>query len=147
MILPKHIYNVLNSPSGFDALLLYKLKETKTAVDAYYAAVDEVRQYVPKFKEPYNGPESYKVKLHIEKSKEIYLPDDVINAAVSGIWEIYEQKLERIKVNKLAYDATMLYINKHLPSFKPYKNYNSFRTVLLLKRKKQAFAKKRKPKA
>jgi len=150
MILPKYIFDVLNSPIGFDLLIAQKVKETDTNVDAYYAAVEEVQQYIPEFKEPYNGQESYKVKIHIDKSKEMFLPDDIVDACINGIWKIYEEKLIRKKVKKMAYDAAMEYINKYLPNYQPYRNYNSFRNALIYKdkraHKKEVYAKKRKSK-
>jgi len=152
MILPKYIYDVLNSPIGFDLLLAQKIKETDGGElwrkEAYYAAVEEVQQYIPNFKEPYNSEESYKVKVHTERTKEMFLPDDIVDACINGIWKIYEEKLLRKKVKKMAYDATMEYINKYLPNFQPYRNYNSFRNALIYKdkraHKKEVYAKKRK---
>jgi len=143
MILPKYIYDVLNSPIGFDMLLVQKMKSSKTNVDAYYAAVEEVQQYIPNFKEPYNGQDSYKVKMHVDKTKEVFIPEDVVAAAVHGIWDIFEVNYLKKKIKKMAYDLTMEYINKYLPNYQPYRNYESFRIAYHLRKKKQVYAKKR----
>ena len=143
MILPKFIYNVLNHKKGFDNLFMWKLKESETMEAAYLAAVEYIREYIPNFKEPYKGFDSYRSKHHLDVRGEINIPDDVVDAYVNGINAIFEQKFEKLKVNQLAYEATMKYINQHLPDFKPYANYQSFRSTQLYKRRVEIKKRKR----
>tara|TARA_R110000868_G_scaffold108761_6_gene296621 strand:- start:823 stop:1275 length:453 start_codon:yes stop_codon:yes gene_type:complete len=143
MKIPKHIYQVLNDKKGFDNLFLFKLKDAKSAEQAYLDAVYYVREYLPEFKEPYNGFDSYRSRFYLDIRGEIEIPDDVINAAIHGMNELFYEKLGRYKVNNLAYDATMNYLNKYLPDFKPYKNYMSFRSTQLYKRRVEIKKRKR----
>src|SRR5210317_868313 len=98
MIIPKFIYNVLNHKKGFDNLFMWKLKECETMEAADLAAVEYIREYIPNFKEPYKGFDSYRSKHHLDVRDEVTIPEDVVDAYVNGINAIFEQKFEKLKV-------------------------------------------------
>ena len=144
MKLPRHIFNVLNFKHGFDNLFLVKLKDSNTATEAYNKSVNYVQEFIPEFKPPYGGYDSYKSKKRLEALDEIDIPDDVINAAVNGIENLFHQRLHRYKTNVLAFEQTMIYINRYLPNYKPYSSYQAFRNSLNRKRKRVIKQKRKK---
>lgn len=144
MKIPRHIYNILNDKREFDYLFLFKMRDCETMQDAYDAAVNHVREYLPNFKEPYKGFDNYRCKFYLEMREEVDVPDDVVNAAINGINDLFYQRVNKFKVYKLTYDNVMGYIHQYLPNFNPYKSYESYRNSYLYKRKVEIKKRKRK---
>ena len=135
MKIPRKIYDVLNNKKNFDFIFLEMLK-TKTSEDAYDAAIDLVREYAPKFKH-YKDFDSYRVILSTNSNKEMEVPKEVIQAVTEGIDKLFHKHLLRLKVRKMAYDATVKEINMYLPDYKPHRNYQSFKALQSIKHKKK----------
>jgi len=135
MKIPKKIHDVLNNKQNFDLLFLEMLREN-TSEDAYDAAVDLVREYAPKFKH-YKDFDSYRVVLSSNNNKEVEVPEEIIEAVTAGIDNLFHKHLKRVKVRKMAYDATVLEINKYLPDYKPHRNYQSFKALQSINYKKK----------
>jgi hypothetical protein len=135
MIIPKKIYDVLNSKRNFDFIFLEKLK-TLGSEDAYDAAVAEVRKYAPKFKH-YKDFDSYRQILHGQSTKEVDVPMEIIEAVTAGIDNLFHKHLQKVKVRKLAYDLVIIDINRHFPDYKPYRNYQSFKVCQSIIHKKR----------
>ena len=135
MKIPRKIYDVLNNKKNFDFIFLEMLK-TNEKEDAYDAAIDLVREYAPKFKH-YKDFDSYRVYTASSSSKEMEVPKEVIQAVTEGIDKLFHKHLLRLKVRKMAYDATVREINMYLPEYKPYKNYQSFKSLQSIKHKKK----------
>ena len=135
MKIPRKIYDVLNNKKNFDFIFLEMLK-TKTSEDAYDAAIDLMREYAPKFKH-YKDFDSYRVILSTNSNKEMEVPKEVIQAVTEGIDKLFHKHLLRLKVRKMAYDATVKEINLYLPDYKPHRNYQSFKALQSIKHKKK----------
>jgi hypothetical protein len=135
MKIPRKIYDVLNNKKNFDFIFLEMLK-TKTSEDAYDAAIDLMREYAPKFKH-YKDFDSYRVILSTNSNKEMEVPKEVIQAVTEGIDKLFHKHLLRLKVRKMAYDATVKEINMYLPDYKPHRNYQSFKALQSIKHKKK----------
>lgn len=127
MKIPQNIYDVLNNRNNFDKIFLEKLKE-HSSEDAYDAAIDYVRQYAPKFKY-YKDFDSYRVMLSQKNNKEIDIPKEIIHAVTYGIEDLFHKHLKKVKIRKRAYDLTVQEINKYLPHYKPYRNYQTFKSM------------------
>ncbi len=135
MKIPRKIYDVLNNKKNFDFIFLEMLK-TNTSEDAYDAAIDLMREYAPKFKH-YKDFDSYRVILSTNSNKEMEVPKEVIQAVTEGIDKLFHKHLLRLKVRKMAYDATVKEINMYLPDYKPHRNYQSFKALQSIKHKKK----------
>ena len=135
MKIPRKIYDVLNNKKNFDFIFLEMLK-TKTSEDAYDAAIDLMREYAPKFKH-YKDFDSYRVILSTNSNKEMEVPKEVIQAVTEGIDKLFHKHLLKLKVRKMAYDATVKEINMYLPDYKPHRNYQSFKALQSIKHKKK----------
>ena len=135
MKIPRKIYDVLNNKKNFDFIFLEMLKN-KTSEDAYDAAIDLMREYAPKFKH-YKDFDSYRVILSTNSNKEMEVPKEVIQAVTEGIDKLFHKHLLRLKVRKMAYDATVKEINMYLPDYKPHRNYQSFKALQSIKHKKK----------
>lgn len=127
MILPKRIHQALNHKRGFDTLFLSKFKDNDTAEKAYDAAVEDIQQFIPDFKEPYNGFDSYRSEHHKRMNGEVDVPEEVVYAVSVDMMVLFDVMLVKYKVRVKTYTETMKYINKYFPDFKPYANYQSFR--------------------
>jgi hypothetical protein len=134
MKIPKKIYDVLNNKKNFDFLFLEMLKNN-TSEDAYDAALEMVREHAPNFKH-YKDFDSYRVVLSNNNNKEIEVPEEIIEAVTSGIDNLFHKHLKKVKIRKMAYDATVKDINKYLPNYKPHRNYQSFKALQSINHKK-----------
>ena len=134
MIIPNKIFDVLNNKRNFDLLFLEMLRHNAPE-DAYDAAIDMVREYAPKFKH-YKDFDSYRVVLSNNNNKEIEVPDEIIEAVTDGIDNLFHKHLKKVKIRKMAYDATVKDINKYLPNYKPHRNYQSFKALQSINYKK-----------
>ena len=134
MIIPNKIFDVLNNKRNFDLLFLEMLRHNAPE-DAYDAAIDMVREYAPKFKH-YKDFDSYRVVLSNNNNKEIEVPEEIIEAVTSGIDNLFHKHLKKVKIRKMAYDATVKDINKYLPNYKPHRNYQSFKALQSINHKK-----------
>jgi hypothetical protein len=134
MIIPNKIFDVLNNKRNFDLLFLEMLRHNAPE-DAYDAAIDMVREYAPKFKH-YKDFDSYRVVLSNNNNKEIEVPDEIIEAVTAGIDNLFHNHLKKVKIRKMAYDATVKDINKYLPNYKPHRNYQSFKALQSINHKK-----------
>ncbi len=134
MIIPNKIFDVLNNKRNFDLLFLEMLRHNAPE-DAYDAAIDMVREYAPKFKH-YKDFDSYRVVLSNNNNKEIEVPDEIIEAVTAGIDNLFHKHLKKVKIRKMAYDATVKDINKYLPNYKPHRNYQSFKALQSINYKK-----------
>lgn len=137
MRLKKEIYLALTSDEGFIELMesFEGSKEVK-----FELAQDEVRKYIPGFKN-YKNYEAMRLSKKTPSKKPkvnnefVLIPVRVAKAIGSknGFRELYYWHLGRSKSNELAYIAACKAIQRHLPSYKPYKNYGSFRECLNVK--------------
>lgn len=134
MKIPKKIYDVLNDKRNFDFIFLEMLRHNASE-DAYDAAVDLIREYAPNFKH-YKDFDSYRVILSTNNNKEIEVPEEVIEAVTNGIDKLFHKHLKKLKIRKMAYDATVSEINKYLPLYKPHRNYQSFKALQSINYKK-----------
>ena len=135
MKLPKKIYDVLNNKRNFDFLFLEMLRH-HSPEDAYDAALDLVRKYAPHFKH-YKDFDSYRVILSNKNNREIDVPDEIIYAVTNGIDDLFHKHLKKVKIRKMAYDQCVIEINKYLPLYKPFKNYQSFKALQSINFKKK----------
>jgi len=135
MKIPKKIYDVLNNKRNFDFLFLEMLKENGSE-DAYDLALEKVREYAPNFRH-YKDFDSYRVILSTNNNKEIEVPKEIIEAVTAGIDDLFHKHLKKVKIRKMAYDATVLEINKYLPNYKPHRNYQSFKALQSINFKKK----------
>ena len=134
MKIPNKIFDVLNNKRNFDLLFLEMLRHNAPE-DAYDAAIDMVREYAPKFKH-YKDFDSYRVVLSTNNNKEIEVPEEIIEAVTVGIDNLFHKHLKRVKIRKMAYDATVKEINIYLPNYKPHRNYQSFKALQSINFKK-----------
>lgn len=135
MRIPKKIYDVLNNKKNFDFLFLEMLKENSSE-DAYDLALEMVREYAPNFRH-YKDFDSYRVILSTNNNKEIEVPKEIIEAVTAGIDDLFHKHLKKVKIRKMAYDATVFEINKYLPNYKPHRNYQSFKALQSINFKKK----------
>ena len=135
MKIPKKIYDVLNNKKNFDFLFLEMLKENASE-DAYDLALEKVREYAPNFRH-YKDFDSYRVILSTNNNKEIEVPKEIIEAVTAGIDNLFHKHLKKVKIRKMAYDATVKDINKYLPNYKPHRNYQSFKALQSINFKKK----------
>lgn len=135
MLIPKKVWNVLNQKKYFDYMFLEMLRNHKPEV-AYDKAIEEIRQYAPKFNH-YKDYESYRARLHYNQDKKIEVPDNIINAVTDDIDELFQEFYKKVQQRKLAYELTLFEINKHFPLFKPYANYQAYKSLQSINHKKK----------
>ncbi len=134
MKIPKDIYNVLADKRNFDFIFLKFLKKSSPE-DAYDEALMYIRKSAPNFR-LYKDYETYRVRhYHLNESK-IDIPFEIIKAMSEGIEGLMVKNFKRLKVRKMAYDATVSQLQRYFPNFKPYSNYSSYKSSISVKHKK-----------
>jgi len=142
MIIPKKILLVLENKKNFDYLFLEHLSKSSPKV-AYEKAIDEMHKYAPEFKH-YEDYNSYRSVLHRDYNGEVDVPEYIITAVTRGIDDLMTINQIKVGIRKVAYDMTVSQIQKYLPTYKPFKNYQSYRAMQSIRHKKKKDATKNK---
>lgn len=133
--LPKKVFKVILDKSNFDYIFLEFLRDNSPE-DAYNESLSFVRKYAPKFK-LYKDYNSYRSMRWKKNDETVDIPQEIIDAATHNIDDLMHKHLKRVKVRKLAYDATVRELQQWLPDYKPYANYQAFRSSVSIKHKKR----------
>lgn len=133
--LPKKVYKVILDKSNFDYLFLEFLRDNPPE-EAYEKALELVRKYAPKFKH-YKDYSSYRSRRWKQNDDTVQIPSEIIEAATNNIDKLMHKHLKELKVRKMAYDATVRELQKWLPDYKPYANYQAFRSAMTIRHKKR----------
>lgn len=142
MKIPQDIVKVLNNKEYFDVLYLKELKRNKGKKQAFESVLERIQEYAPHFV-MYVDFDSYKAMYYRRTTNDedtlIDVPNEVVDAVTVGIDEMMHEYLKKVGVRKHAYDLTVKEINKYFPDYKPYKNYQSYKSSISLahKRKKR----------
>lgn len=139
MKIPQEIQKVLNNREYFDVLFLKEVKRKKGTVTAFNDVVKRIQDYAPHFV-MYTSFESYKAMYYKRTTKDedimVEVPEDIIYAVTKGIDQLMHENIKKIGVRKLAYDMTVSQINKYFPDYKPFKNYQSYKSSSSIAHKK-----------
>lgn len=135
MKIPKKVYRVLIDKKEFDYIFLEFLKD-HSPEDAYDEAVDYIKKFAPRFKH-YRDYSSYRSRRWKENNELIEIPKEIIEAVTHNIELLMHKHLKRVKIRKHAYEATVQEIQKWLPNYKPYSNYQSYRSSITARHKKK----------
>ena len=135
MIIPKKILLIPENKKNFDYLFLEHLAK-HSPKNAYEKAIDEVHKYAPEFKH-YEDYNSYRSVLHRDYNGEVDVPSEIIYAVTKGIDDLMVKNQQKVGIRKKAYDMTVAQIQKYLPNYKPFKNYQSYRAMQSIRHKKK----------
>lgn len=135
MKIPKKICKVLENRKNFDFIFLEFLAKNGPKV-AYELAVEKIQEYAPYFKH-YESYDSYRVKLYRDYNDDIEVPEEIITAVTKGIDDLMVKNMKKVGIRKKAYDMCVIQIQQYFPSYKPYRNYNSYRALQSINHKKK----------
>jgi hypothetical protein len=141
MKLPVNVYNALNRKNHFDLIFLLKLK-SNGASKAYTETLDYIKEYVPGYTY-YKDYNSFKASLGIKeidtskvsprKTKNIdgfyEVPEDVLAVFTMDFSDYMHPFIVRWKVRNISYDMAVASVQNYFPDWKPYKNYQTFKSI------------------
>jgi hypothetical protein len=134
MKIPKYILEILNKPYKFSFVYFSHLKQGKKSEDAYDDAVAEIKEFIPNF-EPLREHDTELRKYYLNKEL-IEIPNDVIAAVCGGFDDLMDEFYKKDFHRKKAYDDSIAYINKYVPTWKPAASYESYKSGISLRYKK-----------